>query len=202
MTADQPARVDQQIAFLVEVDRLKQVLRQTELVGGSRRENSAEHSWHVALMALVLAEHAGAQLDSRRVLAMLLVHDVVEVDAGDTFAFDPQANLTKAAREEAAAERIYGLLPADQGAELRALWDEFESGDTPESRLANALDRLAGLLSNSRNQGGTWRRHGVSREAVLRRMDPIREGAPGLWPLVLRTVEEAVAAGHIAPERI
>jgi putative hydrolase of HD superfamily len=122
------------------------------------------------------------------------------VDAGDTFAFDPQGNSTKAEREQTAATRIFGLLPADQHHTFRALWDEFEAGTTPEAALANALDRLAGLLSNAYNEGGTWRRYGVRREAVLRRMDPIREGAPALWPLVQRVVGEAQAAGYIVSE--
>jgi putative hydrolases of HD superfamily len=197
--SDTPSRLARQIAFLVEVDRLKQVLRMTELIDGSRRENSAEHSWHIALMAIVLAEHAEGPLDLGRTLRLLLVHDIVEVDAGDTFAFDAQANSTKAAREEAAAARIFGLLPDEQAGELRALWEEFEAGATPEARFANALDRLAGLLSNTHNQGGSWRQHAVPHEAVLRRMEPIREGAPGLWPMVLEAVDEALAAGHISP---
>ncbi|MEN9934556.1 MAG: hypothetical protein RLZZ387_1135 [Chloroflexota bacterium] len=196
---DASPRLAQQLAFLVEIDRLKQVLRQTALVDGSRRENSAEHSWHIAVMAAVLAEHAHAPVDLRRTLVILLVHDIVEVDAGDTFAFDAQANATKAERERAAAERIFGLLPAEQGAELRGAWEEFEAGETAEARFAGALDRLAGLISNASNGGGTWKAHGITRAAVLRRMDPIREGAPALWPVVLQVVERGCAAGQIAP---
>ena len=190
-------RLTRQLSFLVEVDKLKQVLRQTCLIDGSRRENSAEHSWHLALMALVLAEHAGAVVNLHHVLVMLLVHDIVEVDAGDTFAFDMQANATKAEREQLAAARIFSLLPEEQGKLLRSAWDEFEAGVTAEARFANALDRLAGLLSNQHNDGGTWRRHHVSREAVLRRMEPIREGAPGLWPFVMQVVDEAAASGAL-----
>jgi putative hydrolase of HD superfamily len=195
MLADE--RLARQIEFIAEIDRLKQVLRQTLTIDGVRRENSAEHSWQLAMMALVLVEHAGATVDMRRTLMLTLVHDIVEVDAGDTFAFDPAANATKAAREEAAAKRIFGLLPPEQGAELRALWDEFEAGETPEARYANALDRLAGLLTNSRNAGGTWQRHQIARSAVLQRMAPIRAGAPGLWPFVERTIAEAVVVGWI-----
>jgi putative hydrolase of HD superfamily len=192
-----PARLAQQLAFLVEIDKLKAVLRQTELIDGSRRENSAEHSWHIATMAAVLHEYAVEAVDERRVLHMLLIHDIVEVDAGDTFAFDVHANASKAEREQAAAARIFGLLPEDQGRELWALWEEFEAGVTAEARFANALDRLAGLISNYYNRGGSWRRFGISRDAVLRRMEPIRTGAPELWPFVLRVVEEAAADGAI-----
>ncbi|SRR6266545_293238 len=188
----------QQLRFVVEVDRLKQVLRQTLLMDGSRRENSAEHSWHLALMAVVLAEHAGGAVDQRRVLEMLLLHDVVEVDAGDTFAFDLVANHSRAEREQAAAVRLFGLLPGEQGHALRALWEEFESGATPEARFANALDRLEPLLCNYLTQGGTWKRYGVARDAVLRRMAPIETGAPPLWPFVLRVIDAACAAGYIA----
>ncbi len=194
---ESPARLARQLSFLVEVDKLKQVLRRTSLLDGSRRENSAEHSWHLALMALVLAEHSGAVIDLRHVLMMLLVHDIVEVDAGDTFAFDLEGNATKVEREQLAATRIFGLLPEEQGDALRGVWDEFEAGETAEARFAHALDRLAALLSNHHNDGGTWRQYSVSREAVLRRMEPIREGAPGLWPLVLQVVEEASAAGAL-----
>jgi putative hydrolase of HD superfamily len=129
---------------------------------------------------------------------MLLIHDLVEIDAGDTFCYDAQANLSKAAREQAAAARIFGLLPAGQGGELHALWQEFEAGETAEARFANALDRLQPLLHNYHNQGGTWRAHGITRDAVLRRMAPIQEGAPVLWPYVLSVVEASCAAGYIA----
>jgi putative hydrolase of HD superfamily len=179
---DPHSRLTQQLAFITEIDKLKTVRRQTSLIDGSRRENSAEHSWSLAVMAMILAEHAGDAIDIRCVLMLLLIHDIVEVDAGDTFAFDPHCNSMKAQREQAAAARIFGLLPEEQGRELWALWDEFETGASTEARYANALDRLAGLLSNMHNQGGTWRRFGVDRDAVLRRMEPIREGAPGLAP--------------------
>jgi putative hydrolases of HD superfamily len=192
-----PSRLAQQLAFIVEIDKLKAVLRQTELIDGSRRENSAEHSWHIATMALVLHEYAGEAVDVRHTLRMLLIHDIVEVDAGDTFAFDVSANTSKADREQLAAERLFSLLPEEQGQALRALWEEFEAGVTPEARYANALDRLAGLISNYYNRGGTWRRFQVHREAVLRRMEPIRVGAPELWPFVLRVIEEATADGSI-----
>ena len=193
-------RLERQIAFVVEADKLKQILRQTRLMDGSRRENSAEHSWHLALMALTLAEHAGAPVDLAHVVRLVLIHDLVEIDAGDTFCYDAQANLSKAEREQAAAARVFGLLPEEQGRALRELWDEFEAGETAEARFANALDRLEPLLQNFRTEGGTWRTHGITRAAVLRRMEPIRTGAPPLWPYVLRVVEDSCAAGYIVED--
>jgi len=194
-----PDRLAKQIQFLREIDGLKTVLRMTSVADRSRRENSAEHSWHIATMAVTLAEHAPDGVHIDHVVRMLLVHDIVEVDAGDTFAFDVAANHDKADRERAAADRLFGLLPNETGTAFRALWEEFEAGQTPDARMANALDRFAALLQNTANDdGGTWRTHGVSREAVLRRMDPIREGLPALWPYVLETVAQAVAAGHVA----
>ena len=192
-------RLHRQFGFLAEIDRLKTVLRRTAVVDRSRLENSAEHSWHVSVMAMVLAEHAPKGTDIARAVRILLVHDLVEIDAGDTFAYDTAAHADKVERETAAADRLFGLLDADQGTALRALWDEFEEGRTPEARFANALDRFAGLLQNwAGGDGGTWRQHGVSRDAVLARMEPIREGAPTLWPLVERVVDDAAARGSLA----
>ncbi|HEX8276186.1 MAG TPA: HD domain-containing protein [Longimicrobiaceae bacterium] len=195
--SDTNDRLARQLRFVVEIDRLKTVLRQTLLTDASRRENSAEHSWHLALMAALLAEHAGAEVDVARTMKMVLVHDVVEIDAGDAFCYDAAANVGKEERERRAAERIFGLLPAEQAAELHALWAEFEAGETPDARFAVALDRLQPLLQNIHSGGGSWRAHGIARAQVLRRMDPIRAGAPALWPTVLAVVDEAVAAGHL-----
>ncbi len=195
-----PTRLEQQIAFLKEIDRLKAVLRRTALVDRSRRENSAEHSWHLAMMALVFAEHAPAGTDIMQAIRMLLVHDLVEIDAGDTFAYDPAAYGDKSAREAAAADRLFALLPPDLETELRALWEEFEAGVSPEAKFANALDRFSGLLQNwGGGDGGTWRSHAVTRDAVLRRMAPILEGAPALWPFITEVVESATANGFLAP---
>ncbi|MGE3842286.1 MAG: HD family hydrolase [Vicinamibacterales bacterium] len=191
-------RLAAQFAFLGEIDRLKSVLRRTALVDRSRRENSAEHSWHLGVMALVLAEYAPEGTNLARVTQMLLVHDLVEIDAGDTFAFDREANLDKHAREQVAAQRLFSILPSDTGMALRELWDEFEAGTSIEARFANALDRFSGLLQNwAGRDGGTWREHGITREAVLARMDPIREGAPGLWPSVLEVIEASAVAGFL-----
>lgn len=196
-----PDRLGRQLDFLREIDRLKSVLRRTALLDRSRLENSAEHSWHLAVMALVLAEHAPPDTDIAHVVRLLLVHDLVEIDAGDTFAYDPGGHRDKLTRERAAADRLFGLLPDDLGPAMRQWWEEFEAGHTPEARFANALDRFAGLLQNwAGGDGGTWRQHQVSRRAVLARMEPIREGAPSLWALVQRIIDEAAAAGHIVDD--
>jgi putative hydrolase of HD superfamily len=198
MQPDQ-GRLDRQIQFIVTLDQLKQVLRQTSLISGLRRENSAEHSWHLTAMALTLAEYAPPATDLLRVLKMLVLHDVVEIQAGDTFCYDLQANSDKAAREQSAATYLFGLLPPDLCDELCALWEEFETGITPSSRFANALDRLQPLLHNYRNGGGTWRKHGITRAQVLKRMEPIQEGAPQLWPYVLQVIDSSCDAGYICP---
>ncbi|MEN8374794.1 MAG: HD domain-containing protein [Gemmatimonadota bacterium] len=194
MDSNADARLDRQLSFIGQLDRLKGVVRMTSLMDGSRRENSAEHSWHLAVMAPLLAEHAPDAVDVSRVVMMLAIHDVVEIDAGDTFAFDKTANLDKEERERAAADHLYGLLPEDQGSALRRLWDEFEEGQTPDARFAVALDRFQGLLQNYANGGGTWFEHGVTRERVLERMAPIEKGAPGLWAIVLRVLDEVMAS--------
>ena len=149
------------------------------------------------MMAVVMAEHAGEEVDVARVVSLVLVHDLVEIDAGDTFAYDVAGYGDKEARERAAADRIFGLLPDDQAAELRALWDEFEAGETAEARYANALDRLQPLLSNHHSKGGSWRAHGISRAQVIRRMAPIERALPGVWPMVLDIVQQNCALGHI-----
>ena len=193
-------RLSHQLAFIREIDRLKSVLRRTTLNDGSRHENTAEHSWHLATMALVLGEYAPDGTDPQRAVQLCLVHDIVEIDAGDTFAFDVAANADKAERERAAATRIFGLLPREQGDALRALWEEFEAGETPTARYANALDRLQPLLSNLANRGGSWRTANVSATAVRRRMAPIEHGCPTLWPWVCSAIDGAHAEGLIGDE--
>lgn len=191
------SRLGQQLAFIAEIDRLKGVLRQTLLCDRSRQENSAEHSWHLAMAAVVLAEYAEASIDLSRVIRMALVHDLVEIDAGDTFAYDTNANLDREKREQAAADRLFGLLPPDQGAELRGAWEEFEAGRSAEARFAVALDRLQPLLLNHHSQGGSWRAHSITRDQVLRRMSPIEAALPALWPEVLEIVDQNCSLGHI-----
>jgi putative hydrolase of HD superfamily len=191
------SRLERQIAFIVELDKLKQVLRQTRLMDGSRRENDAEHCWHVALMAVVLAEHAGAGIDVLRVLKMLLIHDVVEIDAGDTFLYAAVDAAAVAERETRAAERIFGLLPPDQAGELRALWEEFEARRSAEAKFARALDRLEPLLQNHRNGGGTWREHGVTVEQVLAKKRIVADGSAALWAFAVELINDSLARGYL-----
>jgi putative hydrolase of HD superfamily len=192
-------RLAEQVRFVIEIDKLKTVLRQNFLNDRSRRENTAEHSWHLALMAVVLAEYAPQPVDLLRVIKMLLIHDLVEIYAGDTFCYDVQGNLGKADREQSAADRIYGLLPGEQAAELMNLWHEFEANATPEAQFAIALDRFQPFLQNQQTNGGTWRIHNISAAQVLGRMAPIQTGAPALWPLVEAGITEGIAAGYLQP---
>ncbi len=191
-------RLQRQIAFIAETDRLKEIFRQTILTQSRRAENSAEHSWHFALMVIVLAEHSRHRdLDVLRVLKMVLIHDLVEIDAGDTFAYDTKNMADQHEREARAATRIFGLLPADQAAEFRALWDEFEARVTPEAKFAAACDRFHPMLLNCLTQGHAWRKHGITQDRVLARNAHIADGAPALWEYAVRMVDEAVAAGNL-----
>jgi putative hydrolase of HD superfamily len=187
-----------QIQFVVEIDKLKGVLRQTWLMDGSRRENDAEHSWHLALMAVLLAEYAAEpNLDLLRVVKMLLVHDLVEIDAGDTFVYDKAGARDKAAREQKAAQRIFNILPPDQAGALRGLWDEFEARQTPEARFAAALDRLQPILHNYHTQGKAWRAHGITSEEVIAHNRHMAEGAPRLWQYARDLIRDAVEKGYL-----
>jgi putative hydrolases of HD superfamily len=192
-------RLSQQIAFLIEADKLKNIIRRTPLVDSSRQENSAEHSWHLALAVLLLREHVPFEFDLLRALEMLTVHDLVEIDAGDTFAYDSAGQETKAERERIAAERIFGLLPPDQASHLHALWEEFEAQQTPAARVANAMDRLQPLLQNAYSNGGSWRSHHLTRAQVLRRIAPIESTLPQVWPFVVELIDSFCASGLIHP---
>lgn len=196
MTTD---RLTRQLGFVLELDKLKTILRQTLLTDSSRQENDAEHSWHVAMMAVLLAEYAPAGADPVKASRMLLFHDVVEIDAGDTFIHDDKGNEDKAAREQAAAERLYGMLPPDQKEELTSLWQEYEDRQTPTARFADALDRLQPIMNNFATQGGTWKPHGVTADKVLRLIPRITEGAPALGKYAETLVAEAVRRGYLAP---
>jgi putative hydrolases of HD superfamily len=192
-------RLAAQIGFVLEADRLKSVLRRGYVADGSRLENTAEHSWTLALMALVLAEHAVAPVDVARVVRMVVLHDLVEIDAGDTYIYDDAARAGQAEREQRAADRLFGLLPADQRAELRALWDEFEDGDTPDARFARSLDRFAGFLLNDASGGRSWREHALTADRVFGVNQVIDIGSPALWAEVQRRLTAAVDAGRIDP---
>jgi putative hydrolase of HD superfamily len=196
---DPAARLADQVAFLLEVDRLKGVERRGYVADGSRLENTAEHSWTLALMAMLLAEHATEAVDVATVVRMVVVHDIVEVDAGDTYVYDEAGAADKQAREQAAADRLYRLLPADQGAELRALWDEFELGVTPEARFARSIDRFAGFLLNHASGGRSWRDNGTTADRVRAVNSAIDTGAPALWTEVRRRLADALDRGWLEP---
>jgi putative hydrolases of HD superfamily len=192
--------LDSQLRFLLEADRLKTVLRQSTLIDVSRQENSAEHSWHLALMALVLQGHAPPGTDLGRVISMLLLHDLVEIDAGDLFVYaGAEAQARQEIAEHAAADRIFALLPAPQAAALRGLWDEFEERRTPEARFARALDRLQPMLANYETGGGTWLAHGVTADQVLLRVALIEDGSASLGEYARDLVDRSVARGFLAP---
>jgi putative hydrolase of HD superfamily len=192
-------RLERQLQFLLELDKLKQIVRRTYLTDRSRLENDAEHSWHLAVYAMVLIEHAPAGVDRLRVLQMVVVHDVVEIDAGDTFLYDDAANADKAERERRAADRIFALLPADQASAVRRLWEEFEARATPEAKFAAAVDRLQSLMNNLATKGASWREHGVTAGQILARARYIGDSAPALWAHVQSAIQEAVAQGFVRP---
>jgi putative hydrolases of HD superfamily len=193
-------RLDKQLRFILEIDQLKNVLRQSPLTDASRRENSAEHSWHLGVMAVTLAEYAPPGTDVCRVVTMLLLHDIVEIDAGDSFAYAPEAVLAEYEKaERAAAERIFALLPAGQAGQLRAMWTEFEERRTAEARFARALDRLQPMLANCQTGGGTWRTHGVTADQVLEKVKLIEDGSAELGSYARSLVAEAVEQGILAP---
>ena len=191
-------RLTTQLSFVLEVEKLKEIFRQTLLMGSHRRENDAEHSWHLCLMAILLVEHAAEDVDLLKVVKMLLIHDVVEIDAGDTFAYDVAGNADKADRENRAADRLFGLLPHDQALSYRALWDEFEQRETAEARFAAALDRLQPLLLNFYTDGATWQQHGITKAQVISRNEHIREGSPALWECARELIDAAVSKGILS----
>lgn len=193
-------RLKQQIQFILEIDKLKQVFRQSYLIDGTRFENDAEHSWHLAVMAMLLKEYAmDASLDLSRVLEMVLAHDLVEVYAGDTYVYDEARCKDQHEREEQAAEKLFGLLPTDQGTKFRALWDEFEAKETPEAQYAASLDRLQPILLNYYSQGRSWRQHQVKLEWVLERNNAVKTYTPDLWPIIEEIVQDSLEKGYLLP---
>ncbi|HGY9597139.1 TPA: HD domain-containing protein [Vibrio campbellii] len=191
-------RLEKQLALLIELDQLKSVLRRTRVKSADRRlENSGEHSWHVALMAVLMQEHANAPIDIARVMKMLLIHDVVEIDAGDTFVYDVAASKEQEKKELKAAERLFGMLPSDQGDELFALWKEFEAAQSDDAKYAKALDRLIPMLLNYHNDGQSWKEHGVTREQALTINKRIEFGSVTLWDKAKELIEEATEKGWL-----
>lgn len=185
------------LSFVIEIDKMKSILRRSLTFDGSHYENDAEHSWHLAMMAIAFARYAARPVSLERVLKMTLVHDLVEIYAGDTFAYDKEANLDKEQREGAAADKIFAMIP--EGGELRALWEEFDEGKTADASFAAALDRLQPLLSNHLNEGHTWKMGKVDAEAVYRRISPLKEGIPALWDIACHMIEEGIQKGYIQP---
>lgn len=194
-------RLQQQMDFILEVDKLKNITRQTYLSSGERKENDTEHSWHLALMCALLAEHSNEKIDVLKTMTMVLIHDIVEIDAGDTYAYDAAGNTTKREREVRAAERIFHLLPADQALWLRGLWDEFEEGVTPEAKFAIALDKIQPVLLNDASGGKSWREHGVEVSQILKRNEHTPEGSRQLWEYAKELIDKNVENGNIKDGR-
>ncbi|MBE8712205.1 HD domain-containing protein [Sphingobacterium hungaricum] len=187
--------LSKQIAFIKEIDKLKYIQRKTRLLNSERQENDAEHSWHLAVMAIILAEHANHAVDMLKVVKMVLIHDLVEIDAGDTFIYDSQKNHSNSEAERIAAERIFGLLPEEQAAELIDIWEEFEAGKTEEAKFARSMDRLEPLLQNTSNNGGTWKEFDVPYEKVYEKKKVIKEGSDRLWNFAEQLLDESVEKG-------
>jgi putative hydrolase of HD superfamily len=190
-------RLESQIHFIIEIDKLKNILRRTKLMDGSRNENDAEHSWHLAIMAVLLSEYAKENIDILKVIKMVVIHDIVEIDAGDTFVYERPQGLASE-KELQAAKRIFNLLPDDQAIEIMELWKEFEARQTSESRFAAALDRLQPILCNCQNKGGAWQEHGITYDQVIERNKHIADGAPELWKYAEKIIKDAVSKGFLS----
>ncbi len=190
-----PERLVQQIQFIKEIDKLKYILRKTKLINSDRRENDAEHSWHLAMMTIVLAEHSNHPIDVLKVLKMVLIHDIVEIDAGDTFLFDTKKSHENTSEERLAANRIFGILPDDQAQELVAIWEEFEAGETHEAKFARTMDRLEPLLQNASNQGGTWREFDIDYAKVYARSCAMAQGSEVIWAYAQALLNNSVEKG-------
>ncbi|MBR3007105.1 MAG: HD domain-containing protein [Stomatobaculum sp.] len=191
------SRLEQQLSFALEIDKEKNIFRQTHLSGHGRNENDAEHAWHMAVMAYLLREYSNEEVDIAKVMLMCLIHDIVEIDAGDTYAYDAEGLKTQKAREEAAKERIFSLLPPDQKAEFTALFDEFEAYETAEAKFAHSLDNLQPLLLNNSNEGGDWKEHGVSSATVYTRQSKTKLGSQKLYEVTDRIIQENIRKGNL-----
>ena len=190
-------RLEKQINFILEADKEKNIIRQTHLSGNGRRENDAEHAWHMAIMVYLLKEYANEEVDAAKAMMMALIHDIVEIDAGDTYAYDLKGLETQKEREEQAAERIFGLLPKDQGEELRSLFEEFEAGESPEARFVRAMDNFQPLLLNHSNDGSDWREHEIRKTQIMKRHIKTKLGSNIIWECVEKIIEENVRNGNI-----
>lgn len=190
-------KFEKQLKFILEIDKEKNILRQTHLSGHGRRENDAEHAWHMAIMIYLLKEYSNEEIDLGKAMMMALIHDIVEIDAGDTYAYDEAGLATQKEREEKAADRIFGMLPEEQQKELRQLFEEFEGYATPEARFARAMDNLQPLLLNNSNGGNDWKEHGVSREQVMKRQCTSERGSVEIWEYTKKLIEENVEKGAL-----
>lgn len=194
------ARLQAQLSFLTEIDKLKMIQRRNYLMDGSRIENTAEHSWHIAVLAGILQEHSNEAVNLEHVLLMLLMHDIVEIEAGDTYAYDETGNQDKEAREHAAADHLFGMLPPDQCKLFKTLWLEFEDMQTPESRFANTVDRVLPLFQNFNSGGKVWVKNKIKKSQVLKRMQPIKDGSEALWQASLQIMNQAIQNGYIVDD--
>lgn len=192
--------IRQQLDFLTELDKMKQIFRRTPLIDGSRRENDAEHSWHLAVMLMVLKDYAAPDVDINHAIQMALVHDLVEIYAGDTYAYDEKGYEDKLSRETAAAEKLYAMLPHQQSKQFRALWEEFDACETPSSLYANAGDRLQPFINNYLTGGEPWSSNNITKSQALKRQEPVKHGMPALWEYVQNTINDAVAKGMLVDE--
>ncbi len=192
-------RMKKQLAFALEIDKEKNILRQTHLSGHGRRENDAEHAWHMAVMSYIFREYSNEPVDIAKVMLMCLIHDIVEIDAGDTYAYDEEEIATQKEREDAAKERIYSLLPEDQKQELIELFDEFEACETAEARFAHTMDNLQPLMLNNSNDGGDWKRHGVTSAQIYHRQERTRLGSEQVYAVIDRMIQDNIRKGNIKP---
>lgn len=193
-------RLEQQIQFLVEIDKVKNIFRQTYLADGNRKENDAEHSWHIALMAFLLKEHVEEPVDVMKVIIMVLIHDLVEIDAGDTYAYDAAGATDKRKREEKAADRIFGLLPKDQGIYFRELWEEFEAYETADAKYAHLLDNFQPVLLNDASGGKSWAEHGVKKSQIYKRNEKVEATSKSVWEMMQKIVQKNITLGNIKDE--
>ena len=188
---------EKQMAFIMELDKIKKITRQTYLSDGSRKENDAEHSWHLALMAVLLKEYANEEVDLAKVIPMVLLHDLVEIDAGDTYAYDQAGLATQRVRETKAADRIFGMLPEDQGTKFRNLWEEFEAYETAEAKFAHVLDNCQPLLLNDASGGKSWKEHTVHKSQIYKRNEHTAEGSREIWEYMQQLIDKHIQLGHV-----
>lgn len=194
-------KLRKQIDFIVEIDKMKNIFRQTSLIDKSRRENDAEHSWHIAIMAMILSKYADKDIDECKVIKMLLVHDLIEIYAGDTFCYDEIGNLDKKERENNAADKLFSMLSEEEGQEMRELWEEFEEMETENAIFAASMDRLQPMLQNYFSDGGTWKKFNISKEQVYERISPVKKASKELWKFVEYMVEDSYEKGYIPREK-